>query len=68
VAQEGIARLEVALPVLAGDRLKRGGGREMGRVIVGVDPHKKSVTIEAVDEQGKRWPPAGSEPTAPDTG
>jgi transposase len=25
----------------------------MSRVIVGVDPHKKSVTIEAVDEQGK---------------
>jgi transposase len=24
----------------------------MGRVMVGVDPHKKSVTIEAVDEQG----------------
>src|SRR4051794_2625351 len=24
----------------------------MGRVIVGVDPHKKSVTIEAVDENG----------------
>jgi transposase len=24
----------------------------MGRVIVGVDPHKKSVTIEAVDEDG----------------
>jgi len=25
----------------------------MGRVIVGVDPHKKSVTIEAVDEHGQ---------------
>ena len=25
----------------------------MGRVIVGVDPHKKSVTIEAVDDQGR---------------
>jgi hypothetical protein len=24
----------------------------MSRVIVGVDPHKKSVTIEVVDEQG----------------
>jgi transposase len=24
----------------------------MGRVIVGVDPHKKSVTVEAVDERG----------------
>jgi len=26
----------------------------MSRVIVGVDPHKKSVTIEAVDEQGQK--------------
>src|SRR3954451_18889369 len=25
----------------------------MGRVIVGVDPHKRSVTIEAVDQQGQ---------------
>ena len=25
----------------------------MSRVIVGVDPHKKSVTIEAVDERGQ---------------
>lgn len=27
----------------------------MSRVIVGVDPHKKLVTIEAIDEQGKKW-------------
>jgi hypothetical protein len=26
----------------------------MSDVIVGVDPHKKSVTIEAIDEQGKK--------------
>ena len=26
----------------------------MERVIVGVDPHKKSVTIEAIDEQGMK--------------
>ena len=25
----------------------------MGRMIVGVDPHKRSVTIEVVDEDGK---------------
>ena len=25
----------------------------MSRVIVGVDPHKKSVTIEVVDEHGQ---------------
>jgi hypothetical protein len=60
VAQEGIARLEVALPVLAEERLERGGNL-MSRVIVGVDPHKKSVTIEAIDEEGRvlatgRWP------------
>ena len=24
----------------------------MARVIVGVDPHKKSVTIEVIDEEG----------------
>jgi transposase len=33
----------------------------MSRVIVGVDPHKKSVMIEVIDEQGRvlatgRWP------------
>ncbi|MGH3324231.1 MAG: hypothetical protein ACRDOV_07375, partial [Streptomyces sp.] len=53
MAQEGIARLEVALPVLADS----GSSEEVeltSRVIVGVDPHKKSVTIEAVDEQGKK--------------
>ena len=26
----------------------------MARVIVGMDPHKKSVTIEAIDQQGKK--------------
>ena len=26
----------------------------MARVIVGVDPHKKSVTIEAIDRQGQK--------------
>lgn len=26
----------------------------MSRVIVGVDPHKKSVTIEVIDEQGMK--------------
>ena len=50
---QGIARLEVALPVLADQRLIREEVYEMGRVIVGVDPHKKSVTIEAVDADGQ---------------
>ena len=52
VAQEGIARLEVALPALAEHvppKVTEASG--MAGVIVGVDPHKKSVTIEAVDEQ-----------------
>ena len=52
MAREGIARLEVALPVLADQRLSSEEDHEMGRVIVGVDPHKRSVTIEVVDYQG----------------
>jgi hypothetical protein len=53
VAQEGIARLEIALPVLAVSHGSSEEVEQMGRVIVGVDPHKKSVTIEAIDEQGQ---------------
>ena len=49
----GVARLEVALPVLADSGLSE-EAELMSRVIVGVDPHKKSVTIEAVDQQGKK--------------
>jgi hypothetical protein len=41
----------------------------MSAVIAGVDPHKKSVTIEAVDAQGEVLAtPVGSRPTAPATG
>ena len=40
----------------------------MSRVIVGVDPHKKSVTIEAIDEQGRCWRPAVGRPTGTGTG
>jgi hypothetical protein len=36
---------------LAVCRLERGGVEQMSRVVVGVDPHKKSVTIEAVDDR-----------------
>jgi hypothetical protein len=53
VAHEGIAQLKVALPVLADRSVSRKEGTRMGRVIVGVDPHKKSVTIEVVDDQGR---------------
>src|SRR6516165_11660898 len=48
VAQEGSAQLEVALPVLA-DKASVSEEAGMDRVIIGVDPHKLSVTIEARD-------------------
>jgi len=40
----------------------------MSRVIVGVDPHKKSVTIEVVDEHEKVLDGVGTAPTAAATG
>ena len=52
VAQEGSAQLVIALPVLAGKVIRPGqGGMAMDRVIIGVDPHKLSVTIEARDNR-----------------
>ena len=50
VAEEGSALLETALPVLA-DTTSRVEVRRMvmGRVVIGMDPHKRSVTIEARD-------------------
>src|SRR3954447_26015939 len=52
VAREGCALLEVALPVLAdrwlGPRARR---RVMDRVVIGMDPYKASVTIEARDSR-----------------
>jgi integrase len=47
VAQEGSAQLEVALPVLADRLLPIEEVSAMDQVIIGVDPHKLSVTIEA---------------------
>ena len=51
-AQEGSARLEVELPSLLD--IPSGSSREalMTRVVIGIDPHKRSVTIEmmALDE------------------
>jgi hypothetical protein len=42
--------LVTALPVLAGEVLRRGEeAAVMDRVIIGVDPHKRSVTFEARD-------------------
>src|SRR5713226_9141971 len=52
VAQEGSAQLVIALPVLAWQVFRPGrGGMAMDRVIIGVDPHKLSVTIEARDNR-----------------
>jgi transposase len=51
VAQEGFALLEVALPVLA-DRYNTSEVVQVaGKVVIGVDPHKLSVTFEARDSR-----------------
>jgi len=51
VAQEGSALLETALLVLADqdDSVEVREERAMDRVVIGMDPHKRSVTIEARD-------------------
>ena len=53
VAQEGSAQLEIALPVLAWQVIGRRAKRcvQVNRVVIGVDPHKLSVTIEARDNR-----------------
>jgi len=48
--KEGPARLEVALPASPNDT-SRGEEADMGGVVIGVDPHKASATIEVVDER-----------------
>lgn len=55
VAREGIARLEVAVPVLVNQvsGVEDGSTGLMGRMIIGVDPHRASVTIEVSDEHGR---------------
>ncbi|WP_258949799.1 IS110 family transposase [Lentzea californiensis] len=47
VAQEGFAQLEVALP--SSPPVPGWQGDDMSPVIIGVDPHKRSATIEIVD-------------------
>src|SRR6476661_4409536 len=51
-AQEGIALLEVAVPSTAqhstGSRHGGRHGRAGPRVVIGMDPHKRSVTIEVM--------------------
>jgi transposase len=52
VAQEGYAQLKEALPSSLTSGLSDRGDH-MGRVIIGMDPHKRSATIEAIDEHEK---------------
>jgi hypothetical protein len=52
VAGNGFVLLEVAVPfLLKSDQLK--AGRLRVGVIIGMDPHKRSATIEVVDERGR---------------
>src|SRR5438552_302001 len=44
-AQEGSVQLEVAVPSLLG-RCQHDRGGRMSQVIIGMDPHKRSATIE----------------------
>ena len=50
-AQEGFALLEVALPsspTMTGSRQRES---TVGHVIIGMDPHKRSATIEIIDDR-----------------
>jgi transposase len=47
-AQEGFAQLEVALPSSSTTVAAMQGGH-VGRVIIGMDPHKRSATIEIIN-------------------
>ena len=49
VARKGFAQLEVAVPSLPD--VTRRGEEEPVSVIIGMDPHKRSATIEVVDER-----------------
>src|SRR5690242_826147 len=50
VAPEGYAQLEVALPsLLIVHRVRAEERQRMGRVVIGMDPHKRSATIEVID-------------------
>ena len=48
------------MPVLAEEPRRERGGRVMERVIIGIDPHKLPVTIEARDNRETCGPRAGS--------
>ena len=51
--EKGLLSLVTALPVLADEVVRRGEeeATAMDRVIIGVDPHKRSVTFEARDTE-----------------
>ena len=51
VAQEGYAQLKVALPSSHRPLCTSEEIRRMGRVVIGMDPHKRSATIEVIDER-----------------
>src|SRR5215469_16915025 len=48
-AQKGFAQLEVAVPSLRSAHCRQ--GRVLMGVIIGMDPHKRSATIEVIDER-----------------
>jgi hypothetical protein len=54
-AQEGFAQLEIALPSLVDNRSESRAGRTgMTRVVIGMDPHKRSVAIEVMAPVSRR--------------
>ncbi|MEJ7741707.1 MAG: hypothetical protein WKF73_03650 [Nocardioidaceae bacterium] len=68
MAPEGTALLVVALPTSPSYRIEEERENVMAKVIIGVDPHKLSATIEVVDaprEAARRR--GGSPPTGPAT-
>jgi hypothetical protein len=48
-ARKGYARLEVAVP--SSPEFTWRAGEELAGVIIGMDPHKRSATIEVIDER-----------------
>jgi transposase len=52
VAEEGSAQLDVAVPSRRVLHVDSGKGT-VARVIIGMDPHKRSATVEVIDDQGK---------------
>jgi transposase len=51
-AQEGSAQLEVALPSSPVTWFGA-GGKHVGHVVIGMDPHKRPATIESIDGRGQ---------------